>query len=441
LDPKRFHEEAKPIWKLGVRFLWGPRTEFPYTFSYQVTGGAPGLRKARGYYCWDDFANVDLSAALMTAGKAFVRQPNGAPDIQKNVAYHIENADLVGYLEKAARECGVQITEGTVEQVIMNGEEVGALKLTSGELIHGDLFVDASGFRSELLGRVLAEPYTSYADALFCDRAVIGGWERTHEPILPYTTAETMDGGWSWQIEHERHINRGYVYSSAFLSDDAAEQEFRRKNSNVTSTRIVPFKSGRYQRTWVGNVVAVGNASGFVEPLEATALMVICHQARFISQILSETDLQPGRRAAESYNRIIGAIWDEIRDFLAIHYRFNNRLDTRFWEHCRRETALHGAEPIVEFYQESGPNLVAQLDLLPAERSVFQLEGFYALLLGQKVPYRRTFAPSAEEIRAWHLHRNDNAARARAGLTVAESLAFIRHPQWQWMPGFYASAA
>ena len=87
--------------------------------------------------------------------------------------------------------------------------------------------MDASGFRSELVGRLLEEPFLGYQDALFCDRAVLGGWPRTDEPILSYTTSETMDAGWCWQIEHEHHINRGYVYGSAFISDEEAEAEFR----------------------------------------------------------------------------------------------------------------------------------------------------------------------------------------------------------------------
>ena len=85
-----------------------------------------------------------------------------------------------------------------------------------------DLYIDASGFRSELLGRELQEPFVDYTDSLFCDRAVIGGWQRTTEPVHPFTTAETMDCGWAWQIEHETFINRGYVYSSKFISDDDA---------------------------------------------------------------------------------------------------------------------------------------------------------------------------------------------------------------------------
>src|SRR6185436_5095512 len=154
----------------------------------------------------------------------------------------------------------------------LGGEGIAALVAEDGRRITGDLYIDSSGFRSELLGRALQEPFLNYDDALFCDKAVIGGWPRTNEPILPYTTAETMDSGWCWQIEHENFINRGYVYSSAFISDDAAREELLRKNPKVaTVPRVVRFRSGRYERSWVGNVVAVGNAAGFVEPLEATA--------------------------------------------------------------------------------------------------------------------------------------------------------------------------
>src|SRR5207244_1117453 len=152
---------------------------------------------------------------------------------------------------------------------------LAALITEGAERIVADLYVDASGFRSELLGRTLGEAFISYEDSLFCDRAVIGGWARTTEPIKPYTLAETMDAGWCWQIEHEHWINRGYVYSSKFLSDDAALRELLTKNPQVSSEpRVVKFRTGRYARNWVQNVVGIGNAVGFVEPLEATSLQV-----------------------------------------------------------------------------------------------------------------------------------------------------------------------
>ena len=111
----------------------------------------------------------------------------------------------------------------------------------------GDLYVDCSGFRSLLLGQALKEPFMSFASSLFCDRAIIGGWDRDDERVLPFTVAETMNAGWCWQIDHEHRINRGYVHSSAFMSEDEAMREFLHKNPKVRETKVVKFVSGRYR--------------------------------------------------------------------------------------------------------------------------------------------------------------------------------------------------
>jgi len=439
IDPGDFHRRAHPTWKLGVHFEWGPRKSFDYTFTKTFVARTPGLPRSLGFYAWDDCNALDLNAALMHEGKAFRRMANGAPFVARNVAYHMENADFVAALEHYATTSGVVFTEGKVNAVERNDAGIAALVLESGERVTADLFVDASGFRSELLGTTLAEPFENFDDALFCDRAVAGGWERTHEPVLPYTRAETMDAGWAWQIEHERHVNRGYVFSSAFLSDDEAEAEFRRKNPLVQKTRIVRFRSGHYPRSWVGNVVALGNSGGFVEPLEATALFVISNACRALVVALADCEGDPTPSLRGAYNRTVTRMWEEIRDFLAIHYRFNTRLDTPFWKHCREATALHGAERIVEYYIEKGPSNAFAGDLLTPETSIFQLEGFFALLLGQCVPHRRVRPPTPAEGQGVANLRAQNLAEARGGMSVMESLGIMRDPRWQWTAGFYAT--
>ncbi len=438
LDQTRFYNEARPTWKLGVRFQWGPRGHYNYTFTPQVSSQLAGNQKVHGFHMWEDFEDADVSSSLMSRGKVFARRPDGLPEIRRTYGYHIENAWMVDYFERIAVEHGVEITEATVEHVERGAEGVAALKLNTGERISADLYIDASGFRSELLGKALEEPFDSYDDTLFCDRAVAGGWERCEEPILPYTMAETMDSGWAWQIEHEQHINRGYVYSSAFISDEQADEEFRKKNPKVKNTRIVKFRTGRHRRCWVGNVFAVGNAHGFVEPLEATAIFSISQCTRLLAGVLLDNDCRVSPTMQGSCDRIIRKIWDEIRDFLAVHYRFNSRLDTPFWTACRNDVALHGAAPIVEHYRENGPSTFAQLDLLPASASVFQLDGFYTHLLGQKVPHDRLHTPSPTDRAKMAELRIQNAIAGKSGLTVAEALAFIRHPRWTWTPGFFA---
>src|SRR5204863_2733497 len=191
-----------------------------------------------------------------------------------------------------------------------------------GATASADLFIDCSGFYSLLLGKAFAEPYTSFRNALFCDRAVVGGWDRTDEPIKPYTTAETMESGWCWQIEHEHKIIRGYVYSSAFISDEDAEREIRAKNPKIGKTRIIRFVTGRYARGWVKNVVGIGNATGFVEPLEATALGMIAVQSQQLADTLSDSDLRPTPTQVANYNAYHAENWDTIRGFIALHYKF-----------------------------------------------------------------------------------------------------------------------
>ena len=267
VDVAEFYREVNPSWKLGVRFLWGPRPAFNYSFNFQVDTQVSGLSRPNGFYCFDDMADADIASALMDRDKCFLPQPNGAPIIGQDIAYHLENETFVSYLEKLARVVRIEILDDTVTNVVQNEAGIERLELKAGEPLTADLFIDASGFRSVLLGETLGEPFESYADTLYCDSAVVGGRPRREgEVVKPYTIAETMTNGWCWQIEHENRVNRGYVFSSAFISDADAEAEYRAQNPDVERTRIVRFKTGRYRRSWVKNVIAIGNAAAICSP-------------------------------------------------------------------------------------------------------------------------------------------------------------------------------
>src|SRR5690606_37085621 len=141
---------------------------------------------------------------------------------------------------------------------------------------------------------------------------IAGGWQRSDEPIKPYTTSETMTAGWAWQIEHVRAVNRGYVYSSDFISDADAEQEFRAKNPKVESTRLVKFVTGSYRRHWVKNVVAIGNAGGFVEPLQSTSLAVICELCAGLVRTLVEGGQRHSETQTAQFNRLSSFLWSSV---------------------------------------------------------------------------------------------------------------------------------
>ena len=431
LNPKSFYQQAEPTWKLGIKFLWGAHECFYYTFAFEYQHRYPELSRNNGFYYNPDHRIAGRISAFMAHDKVFGRRQDGLPEFHNNHAYHVENQKLVAWLENVCREQAILLTEATV-QPEMSGGRLAALVTESGERITADLFVDASGFRSELLGRAMGEPYRPYDDSLFCDRAIIGGWKRTEEPIHPYTTAETMNAGWCWQIEHEHWINRGYVYASRCLQDDDALREFRGKNPKVEGEpRLVKFRSGRYERFWVNNVVAVGNSAGFVEPLEATALQVICVEASTLADTLTDSLGDPTPTLIQLYNQYNAQAWDDIRDFLAVHYKFNQRLDTPFWQACRADTALHNAEFLVEFYKENGPSVVAGAQLLHASNS-FGMDGYLAMLMGQGVPHAKPYEAPAKEREIWNQRCTTWELEARRGLDVKQCLQAIRGPRMRW---------
>ncbi|MDB6153336.1 MAG: tryptophan-5-halogenase [Chthoniobacteraceae bacterium] len=438
LDAREFYADAQPTWKLGIRFLWGPRGDFFYTFGKEYEQRWPELRRNVGFYHDENLRFVGPISALMAHDKAFAKNPDGMPNLHRNHAFHIENIKLVGYLETVCRKVGVSITDGNMTQaeigaVSVAGREergVTALLLASGERVTADLFIDASGFRSELLGRALGEPVRDFSDALFCDRAVIGGWTRTDEPIRPYTVAETMESGWCWQIEHEHWINRGYVYSSRFIDDDAARVELLAKNPKISNEpRVVKFRSFHSKRIWVGNVVGIGNASGFVEPLEATSLQVISVQTSTLADALVDALQEPTRTMIDCFNRYHSTQWNDIRDFLAVHYAFNTRLDTPFWQTCRRDIALGEAQQVVDFYQENGPSALLSGIILHPTNS-FGLEGYLALLVGQNVPYAKRYHPSIAEAQAWKDRCAIYNVNAQQAMSVKECLESLRKVGW-----------
>jgi tryptophan halogenase len=437
IDPGVFHREAQPIWKLGIHFLWGERPEFYYAFTRHLDARHADLPKPTGFYANEDMTDYGINSALMARNRAFVRDGNGLPVVDGTFGYHLENSTFVAWLEKTAGQLGIEVADGTVAHVKQEESGVAGLALQDGRMMTADLFVDASGFRSVLMRETLKEPVIDYSPSLWCDRAVIGGWDRgPDEPIQPYTVAETMDAGWAWRIDHEHRINRGYVFCSAFLTDDGAEAEFRRKNPQVGPTRIVRFSSGRVERAWVKNVVAIGNAFGFVEPLEATSLSMICQWARNVAEILQDGDrvVRPSQRSL--YNAIQAQTFDAVRWFLSIHYKFNGREQTPFWTECRQKVDFSGAAGVVEFFQENGPSGFSRALLSPTDP--FGVEGYLVMLVGQRVPFRTTHVRTNEEWRIWSEFRRAVRQTADRAVPVDEALLRLRSPEWKWQRKAFA---
>ncbi len=431
ISKERFYREAMPTWKQGIRFLWGERGDYFYDFGFQYDQKFSGMEKATGYYaddCCDDLSEV---CSMMKAGKAFATGPLNKPLIKGEYAFHVENEKLVRTLTNIASEKGVLMEEDTLVHADTDEHGVSKLHFQSGVSHSADLYIDATGFRSELIAKSLGVPLKTFSGSLFCDRAVIGGWVRQEEHLQAYTTAETMDAGWCWQIEHEHFINRGYVYASEFITDELAEAEFRRKNPRLGSTRVVKFRSGRMERSWEKNVVAIGNSSGFVEPLEATALAQIIFASRGLVEMLQNSRHRPGDGQRDQYNLFVGRAWDEIRDFLAFHYKFNTLRDTPFWRHCQEHTDLGDFQAFYDLYQKIGPS-PSLIDALPYRPNIYGIEGYLVHLLGMKVPHHAMHVASPQERSIWEKNRSRHRLVASRALTCQQALDAIRKPQWSW---------
>jgi tryptophan halogenase len=181
----------------------------------------------------------------------------------------------------------------------------------------------------------------------------------------------------------------------------------------------------------VKNVVAIGNSSGFVEPLESTALAAICGQAQAVAETLFDCDRDVGPTLVAQYNKRNGRNWDTIRQFLSIHYKFNTRYDTPFWRECRAHVDLVGAAEIVEYYRENGPSVVYRTTLIqPGDQ--FGMEGYLSLLLGQQVPFRQRYTPDEAARRTWEEIRQAVRNRVVQAFSVREALQIIRSPYWTW---------
>ena len=154
IDPGEFYRIAQPSWKIGIRFLWGPRPYFNYSFLSQCDSRYTKLPVPTGFfYTKDNFEDGCPASALMTQDRAFLRDANGGPVIGRDTAYHIENEYFVTFLEQHVRKIGVEILDATVAEVKQDEAGLTGLLLTNGQLIQKDLYIDCSGFRSLLLGQ------------------------------------------------------------------------------------------------------------------------------------------------------------------------------------------------------------------------------------------------------------------------------------------------
>lgn len=266
-----------------------------------------------------------------------------------NYAYHLDAGKFGPFLQKhCVGRLGVSHVYDEIVQVQADGRgHISHLVTKSGNLLAADLFIDCSGFSALLIGKHLGVPFLSRKDVLFIDKAwaVQIPYRDAAAPIASATISTAQSSGWVWDIGLTTRRGVGYVFSSNYLSDDEALQELktylaaRGDLSPELSFRNIGINSGYRQEFWVGNCVAVGLSAGFLEPLEASAIVMIELSAKSIANLL------PGcnggmRQAARIFNDTFRYRWERIVDFLKLHYVLSRRTDSNFWIDNRRSESI-----------------------------------------------------------------------------------------------------
>lgn len=385
LDIVDLFHTVKPTFKMGIKFEWG--LPGPYYFTYPFGPAEP----VEAYVFERDLRQQSLVSVLMAEDRSpILRSPNDEllsllPSLK--FAYHLDNAPFVAYLARAAKQAGIAHIDTSIQHAAVGEKgEIASLCAKDGRELQFDLYIDATGFRSFLMEKTLQSPFLSYASSLFCDTAIVATVPQKGV-VQPYTTAETMENGWCWRIPVEGEDHRGYVHSSAFVDIDRATEEMRAKNPGMGDPWIVRFRSGRHRDFWRGNTVAIGNAYGFVEPLESTALhMVIIETAYLLAGIEALEQSTDTESFAAQANEAVGAHWDYLRWFLSVHYKFNRRLDTPFWRASRNDVDASGFQHLLERFEREGPWLMHQGQRFEVGDPAFGYSGLMMLLLGQHVP-------------------------------------------------------
>ncbi|MDG5488273.1 tryptophan 7-halogenase [Sphingomonas sp. BGYR3] len=252
-------------------------------------------------------------------------------------AYQFDATRFGPFLRDYAVTRGVVRTEAKVVEVIRHGDsgDVAALRLDNGSVIEGDLFVDCSGFRSLLLGETMGAAWEDWSGWLPCDRAAALPCTSPPGEIEPYTRAVAMPAGWRWRIPLQHRVGNGYVFSSSHVSEDEACAAILGavEGKPLADPRILRFRAGRRRESWVGNVVAIGLASGFLEPLESTSIYLVQMAITRLIDLFPADGMHDADRA--EFNRLVDMEYDRIRDFLILHYNATRRTDSDFWNHVR----------------------------------------------------------------------------------------------------------
>lgn len=332
LDEKYIHPfgfYGQDLWAAGFQHFW-------------MKGKQMGLASDYGEYCKEWLAATNQRFAVLSKGGL-------------NYAYHFDASLYAKFLRQIAEDHGAHRKEGKISKVNQNGEtgDIESLVLDSGDVIEGDLFVDCTGFRGLLIEQTLKTGYEDWSHWLPCDSAVAVQTESVGAP-LPYTRSIAHEAGWQWRIPLQHRVGNGLVYSSQHWSVEEATQKLLGNIDGElrTEPRELKFQSGTRRQHWNKNCVALGLASGFLEPLESTSIHLI---QKGIIRLLQMFPYDGVREPdVVEFNQQMRDEIEHTRDFIILHYHVTNRTDSEFWRQCKRMTIPDSLRHRIDLFKQTG---------------------------------------------------------------------------------------
>jgi tryptophan halogenase len=429
LDENEFLRETQGTIKLGIEFVNWTRLGHMYHHAFGPVGGRD-LGQVPFHHYWlklrqqgraDGLDEYVFNSVAARANK-MMRSADIPNSPLSNIAYafHFDASLYARFLRRFSEARGVRRIEGKVVHTHLRGADgfIESVQLASGERVEGELFIDCSGFRALLIEQALKTGYEDWSHWLPNNRAwavQCGSAPR----LSPFTRATAHRAGWQWRIPLQHRIGTGHVYCSEYMSDDEAHAVLM---ANLDGPALVEphqlrFTGGMRRKFWNRNCVAVGLASGFMEPLESTSI-------HFIQQNISKlVSLFPDRGFdqvdIDEYNRLVQFEYIRARDFIVLHYKANERTDSPYWERNREMPVPDTLQQKLDLFRSHGR-------VFREHEELFTESSWIQVLLGQNI-MPRSYHPMVDLLSDEELLRLGDGVR---GVLQRAAAAMPTHEQF-----------
>lgn len=430
IDETEFVKRTQATVKLGIEFQDWSRIGDRYVHGFGAIGRSLGPLPFHQFWLKrhlagkaapiGDYSPQTVMAPLGKFAPGDRNAPPGSPLADIAYAYHFDATLYARYLRELAEQRGVRRIEGRIVGVNQRADDgfIESLRLENGQVVDGELFIDCSGFSGLLIEETLKTGYVDWTHWLPCDRALAVPSERL-DTIPPYTRASARAAGWQWRIPLQHRTGNGYVYSSRHTSDDEAAATLLANldGKALAEPRRLAFTTGMRRQAWNRNVVALGLAGGFLEPLESTSIYLAQSGITRLLSLFPRRDFNP--QLLDRYNRDTAFEYERIRDFLILHYHATERDDTPFWSACRTMDIPDTLRETIDLFRADGRYFRNGEDF-------FALPNWVQVMLGQRI-VPRAYHPMVDEMPEARLLEHVDGVRAMLAQAVATMPA---HEEW-----------